>query len=792
MLISKESIEALELPSLLRLLAEGAASDAGRREILALAPFSDAATIATAVDRGREVGRLLEEGSLVPSLEEPVLPLLEDLVERRSSIDGKHLVRVRELLEITLAARRRIGQAEPPCQALADLARHLPDLGGLAKQLGKALDDRGRVRDDASSLLGSLRRQSQKARQRTYAALEKYVRSHDAELAEETIPLHDDRLVVLLRSGSKGRLSGLLHGRSGSGQSYYFEPLEVVDANNELRSVRDEEEAERRRILGELIEGVCQNLDALSRHLEFLAELDLRQSAARWSEQCKGMWVVPEGSTEYRLEKARHPLLEPSLATLREQALGKAGHEGDVVPLSMELTENQRLVVITGPNAGGKTVALKTLGLVALAAHCGLPVPVGPGTRMPLLERLVASVGDEQDLLADRSTFSGRLLRLKEAWEWAGPKSLVLLDELGSGTDPEEGAALGIALVEALVDKGAFAAISSHLTRLAAAALDLEGAACAAMAFDSESGRPTYQLLPGTPGGSEALALARRLGLSTIWVDRAEELLGPEHGRLQKLLVEVENVREELAAELSRAVSENRRLVAEREASESARSQLEEARNRASKDAQRAVGEFRRQVRKRLGREVERLREELEAGRRRGLEAEAIERIFHDSPVSEPERSTLPVEVGGLVSHRGLGWEGTVSKIAGDRAEVIVQGKRMVCPVSDLDGRAGEAKNGKGKRSSSVVSTPEVSEAVPVELQLRGERVESALEKLDIYLDQALLGSLAEVRIVHGHGTGKLKQAVREALEHHAAVSKWRPGDRNEGGDGATVVSLAE
>ena len=792
MLISKESIEALELPSLLRLLAEGAASDAGRQEILTLVPSSDPAKIATAVDRGRDVARLLEEGPMVPSLEEPLLPLFEDLVERRTSIDGKHLVRIRELLQITIAANRRIGQAEPPTRALAEFAGFLPDLSALAKRLDKALDSRGRVRDDASPLLTSLRRQSQKARQKTYSVLEKYVRSHDAELAEDTIPFHDDRLVVLLRSGAKGRLSGLVHGRSGSGQSYYFEPLEVVDANNELRSVRDEEDAERRRILGELIEGVCQDFDALNSHLAFLGELDMLQSAARWIERCDGMWIVPERSAAYRLDRARHPLLEPRLAALRELALGQAGHAGDVVPLSMELTGSQRLLVITGPNAGGKTVALKTLGLLALAAHCGLPIPVGPGTRIPLLERLVASVGDEQDLLADRSTFSGRLLRLKEAWEWAGPETLVLLDELGSGTDPEEGAALGIALIEGLVDRGALAAVSSHLTRLAAAALDLEGAACAAMAFDTESGRPTYQLLPGTPGGSEALALARRLGLSTRWVGRAEELLGPEHGRLQKLLVEVENVREELAAELSRVASENRRLVAEREASEAARSELEAARDRAGEDAQRAVGEFRRQVRKRLGREVERLREEVEAGRRRGLEAEAIEKIFRDSPVPEPERSTVPVEVGGRVRHRGLGWEGTVKKITRDRAEVIVQGKRVVCPVSELDGHRTVWQEPRAERSSSAISTPEVSEAVPSELQLRGERVESALERLDVYLDRALLGSLPEVRIVHGHGTGKLKQAVREVLEHHAAVAKWRPGDRNEGGDGATVVSLAE
>jgi DNA mismatch repair protein MutS2 len=791
MLISQETVEALEFPGLLRLVADGAGTDVGREKILSLTPSSDSEEIAMAVARGTEVVRLLEDGPLVPTLEDPLAHMIDDFVGRRTIIDGRHLVRVREFLAISLAARQRIEKADPATTALAELSDPLPDLTALAKRLTDCLDARGQIRDGASPLLASLRRQGQKVRQKTYSVLEKYARNHGEELAEDTIPYHDDRLVVLMRSGSKGRLSGLVHGRSGSGQSFYFEPLEVVDANNELRAVRDEESAERRRILNELIDATVSDLEELRGHMEFVAELDLHQAAARWAKRSQGIWPTIERGGTYRLESARHPLLDPALADLRERALGQAGHGGELVPLSMELSETERVLVITGPNAGGKTVALKTLGLLALAAHCGLPVPVTGGTRLPLLDRVVASVGDEQDLLADRSTFSGRLLRLKEAWEWAGPATLVLLDELGSGTDPDEGAALGIGLVEGLVEKGALAAISSHLTRLAAAALDLDGAFCAAMAFDTESGRPTYQLLPGTPGGSEAIALARRLGLPDEWIDRAEEMLGAEHGRLQRLLAEVETVRDELAGELGRTQSENRRLEAEVEASVVAREELEVARNKAGKEAQRAVGEFRRTVRKRLGREVERLKGELESGRRRGLEAAAIERIFRDSPAPEPERSSIPVTVGIRVRHRGLGWEGTVEKLARNRAEVAVKGKRVLCSVDELDGLEAEARSPQGGRPIRAVSTPVLDELPGKEIQLRGERVEAALEMLETYLDRVLLAGMAEVRVVHGHGTGRLKQAVRELLEHHAAVGKWRPGGRGEGGDGATVVSLS-
>ncbi|MDH3253498.1 MAG: Smr/MutS family protein [Acidobacteriota bacterium] len=787
MLISRESIEALELTSLLRLIAEDTATDVGRQRVLELRPSSSHETLSAAVNRGLEAQRLLADGVLVPSQEEALIPVFERLDGGSIEIAGSDLVRVRQLLEITLAAARRIETAEPACPSLTAMTAKLPDLGELASRLARMLDSRGGVRDDATPLLSSLRRRGQKVRQATFKTLESYARAHAEELAEDTVPFHQERFVVLLRAGAKGRLKGLVHDRSGSGQSFYFEPLEVVEANNELRSVSAEEDAERRRILLELVEATLVEREALAAHLELLAELDVQQAAARWAARIGARWFVPAPADSYRLVEARHPLLDPSLAALRARALGLAGHSGEVVPLSIDLCEERRLLVVTGPNAGGKTVALKTLGLLAVAAHCGLPVPARPESQIPLLDRVVASVGDEQDLLADRSTFSGRLLRLKEAWEWAGPTTLILLDELGSGTDPEEGAALGIGLIEELVARRSLAVVSSHLTRLAAAALELEGAACAAMAFDAASGRPTFRLVPGTPGGSEALALARRLDLAPSWVARAEELLGPDHGRLQQVLAEVEEVRADLARERDGVVAERKRLSREREASEAARQDLEAARNRAGKDARLAVGDFRRQVRKRLGKEVERLRAELESGRKRGLEAAAIEQIFRDAPVPEREPTDTPVEIGGRVRHRDLGWIGTVQKLERGKAEVAVEGKRVICRASELDGLQGEVS----QRRPSKVSTPMVEEAPARELDLRGQRVEAGLDALDSYLDRALLASMVDVRVVHGHGSGQLKQAVREALGNHPAVAKWRPGGRGEGGDGATVIVLA-
>jgi DNA mismatch repair protein MutS2 len=608
------------------------------------------------------------------------------------------------------------------------------------------------------------------------------------------------RLVVMLQAGARGRSGGLVHGRSGTGRSFYFEPLQVVETNNTLQQSVEDEEAERRRIVLELLDAARAALPALREHARFLGLLDLLQAAARFAGRCGA--VLPEigARHELRLTAARHPLLDPCLAEVREEALGQAGHSGEIVPLDLELSRERRILAVTGPNAGGKTVALKTTGLLALMAGCGLPIPAAPGSRVPLLSRLVATVGDEQDLLADRSTFSGRLLRLKEAWEAAGPDSLVLLDELGSGTDPEEGAALAESLLEGLLEKESLGVITTHLAQLAAAALELDGASCAAMEFDPETGRPTFRLVPGPPGASEALALARRLSLPAEWLDRAEARLGSEHRDLRRLIAEVERVRQELAQtreglETERADAEKlrRRLAAEQAA-------LEEERRSTAQKMKAELDDFRRQTAERLRREADRLRERFEAGKRRGLAEEAVQDLFAAAPTfgeAAPEPAG-PLVVGGAVRHVGLGWQGVLEKLEPGKAEVLVRGKRVRCRPGELVPAEPEAEpSWRGRavaiREARPASGPgdlDEAAAVPAEINLIGLRVEPALEQLEMYIDRALLASRRQVRVIHGHGSGRLRQAVRERLRSHRGIAEIRAGAPNEGGDGATVVTF--
>jgi len=793
--VSQATLDALEYPSLLRLIAELAATDVGRSAALGLTPLGDAGQLDERRALYEEVRVLLVDGPLVRSLEADIEPLIVRLEDQGSLLDSHDVLQAAALLRMADSAAGRVTQGTDVASPhLEHLLSDLPDSGDWTRRVKRTLDARGRVRDNASPALKTLRKKVQETRQDLYGQLQQSVGRFGDHLSEETIPLHEGRLVLMLKSGARGQLDGLVHGRSGSGRSFYFEPIEAVSGNNRLRTAIDDETAERARLMAELIDGLRQVTPAVLVAAGRVGDLDLLQAVAAFADLSGARLADIAAEGELRLCEARHPLLEPSLADLRKRALGNAGHRDAMVPLDLELDEATRLLVITGPNAGGKTVALKTAGLLTLASQSALPVPCAKGTRLPRTHRLVATVGDEQDLLNERSTFSARLLRLQEAWEAAGPGSLVLLDELGSGTDPDEGSALATALLEELLRGGALTLVTTHLTRLAALALESSGAACAAMEFDPDSARPTYRLLPGAPGASEALALAQRLGLPSAWLERASATLDPEQRSLQRLLEELEETRKRLARELDRATSEQRSLAAARTAAETERDELLAERRKVARRLKSELNDFERRVRQRLRTAEEQIRQELAAGRRKGVVAQVAAEILEDAPVditseAEPETASGPIHVGGQVRHRGLGWEGRLEKLNRGRAEVSVAGKRMRCRENELVGVAATPSTLKVAQSRPTERRPAQPD-VAAELKLLGLRVEEALRKLDRYLDQALMGGAREVRVVHGHGTGRLRDAVRQHLDVHLAVVSHRPGGEGEGGDGATVVAL--
>ncbi len=783
---------------MLRLVAYLAASDLGRRSIVEQRPFRQISELERRRSRYQEAHRLLAARRLVPHCQRAFQPLLTAIEDGGHSLEGRDLVEIATFLRIASEAAARISEADPPPRELAAMVEGLPSCAELERILRKTFDRRGEIRENATPRLAELRAQLRRVRNRTYQQLGSLVEKHREHLSEETIPLRGGRLVLVLQAGARGRLPGLMHGRSGSGRSFYVEPLEAVENNNQLQQIGEEEAAEKRRILADLVMRLGNELPALLARAAFVAEIDLLQASVRFAEASGGRLADLGERHDLKLVAARHPLLDPGLADLRSDALSQRGHSEPIVPLDLELTAEQRALVVTGPNAGGKTVALKTAGLLAMAHLCGLPIPAGAGSRLPFLRSIVATVGDDQDLLADRSTFSGRLLRLREAWHAAEPDALLLLDELGSGTDPEEGAALATALLECLVGRRCLVLVTTHLSQLAAAALETDGAFCAAMQFDGETGHPTYRLLLGPPGGSEALALARRLELPAAWLDRAEELLGSEHRDLRRLLAEVERARQELAEKQGRIevelddVAKLRRRLAEQNAA------LSEERKTLNRTFKRRLEAFQEETRRRFQGEVARLRAELEDGRRRHLAAAATERIFRSAPnFDAADEAGGPITVGAAVKHRRLGWTGTLERLERGRARVRVGGKSLRCAEQDLTAAPEEpGPPSRPRRSPPVLTSPPPPDAIleepPRELKLIGQRVEPALDLLDRFLDRSLLASLPEVRIIHGHGSGRLRAAVRRHLKSHPAVAAQRSGRASEGGDGATIARLRE
>jgi DNA mismatch repair protein MutS2 len=783
----------LELEAALAVVATQASTDLGAAWLRSLRPAASMEELVERRRRGAEAARLLIDGALIPSGGEPLGPILGAL-GNDAGVGGRELLRIAQLLESVEAARARVLAGSPAYEALARLFADLPDGTALCRRIESVLDRRGEVREDATAGLVALRRSIRTHREKLYSELSGHVGRLRDHLSEDTIPLRNNRLVLMLDAGARGRIPGLVHGRSASGKSFYFEPLETVETNNQLQQSLEDEAEERRRVLAALHAEVVRGLPLVEAHRRALEQVDGAQAAARFARLTEGRWADISTERELKLVAARHPLLDPRLAAARLEALGSLGHEAEVVPLDVTLDPTRRVLVLTGPNAGGKTVALKTVGLLALLHHCGLPIPCAPGTTLGWAQRFVATVGDDQDLLTDRSTFSGRLLRLREAWDSAAEDSLVLLDELGSGTDPEEGSALSIALLERLIERRTLGLITTHLTQVAAAALELDGAACGAMEFSPDSGSPTFRLVIGPPGGSEAIALARRLGLATAWVERAEALLGHEQRDFRRLLAEVEAARDELGRARERFEIEASDLAKIRERLDRERAALEAERRVTGARLKRELDEFRRQTTSKLTAELERLRAEFQAGRRQRLAVESVERLFAEAPAVEAEEAESgPIAVGGGVRHRSLGWQGTVERIDGERVEVNVAGKRVKCKLGDLQAASGSRPAGPPAHPKATRAAAETEATdTPSELHLIGLRVEDALAAMDGFLDQSLRGSRREVRLVHGHGSGRLRDAVRQELRRHPAVASFRPGEPNEGGNGATVATLRE
>lgn len=785
----RHSLKLLEYDRVTGAVAARAESVRGRRALEAWTPIADRRALAEEHDRLAEaIARTREPGTWCAVGEDELAPRLDP--EHGERLDGPGLVALRGWLDAAAATREAWDEAiRARFPSLARAVEALPALEELRSAIAAALDPDGRVRDQASPALGRARAAVASGEREIQERLSRWSRPYGEG---SYVTRHADRFVVLVPAAGFSRRRGIVHDVSGSGQSLFVEPLEACEANNRILEARATAAEEERRILRELSDAARAEAPALERVEGGLAALDALRARARWALEFGGIALRP-GGDRLRLRAARHPLL----------AMGDRRRE--LVPLDLELAAPGRLLLVSGPNMGGKTVLLKTVGLSVVLAHAAFPVPAGEGSAVPEIDVVVVDLGDEQSVDQGLSTFAAHLRVLARMAERAGPRSLLLCDELGAGTDPEEGAALGRALVEHFAARGAWGVLTTHLGSLKRVAGEVPGVVNGSLEFDEATLTPRYQFVAGLPGASHALSVAGRLGFPEALLARARALAPAEAVALERLLGEVQAVRRELEEEargLAAARGEAERAAADhRAAAEGARRDLAEVRRRLTRESQALLANARelwqsvrseaRRAEKskasadRLAARIGDVERDLSGLERTGEEASRAFGAAAAPPAPPLER----VAVGQRVRVRDLGVDAEVVSAADDEGRVMLRrgSWSIQSHVSRLEAARSSAPEG-GATPGARWETAEGSAAV--EVDLRGMDVEEALRALDHGLDRALVQGFGSLRIIHGVGRGVLRAAVERHLRGHPQVSGHRLGGLGEGGRGVTVATL--
>ena len=787
----EKSLRTLELPTVLQMLSDQAVGETAKENALKLTPSSDEA----------EVRHRLEETTAAKTMMvvrgSPSFSGVKDVRASLARADLGGSLNTRELLDIA-----RVLQCARLVRAyLADdsVGKTCIDAYFHALHSNKFLEEKittsiigeDEIADSASSELATIRRQMRAAAARARDALQKIISSpsYQSSLQEPIITMRSDRYVVPVKADHKGSVPGLVHDISASGMTLFIEPMAVVKANNELRELAAKEKLEIERILAELSADCAEHRDDIESDYLNLVRLDLIFAKAKLSYKLDCMEAGQECARGIALIRARHPLLDQAKA----------------VPISVELGASFDTLVITGPNTGGKTVSLKTIGLLAAMNQCGLHIPAADGSNLPVFSHILADIGDEQSIEQSLSTFSAHMTNIVSILDECDEHSLLLFDELGAGTDPTEGAALAIAIIEEGRRRGAVIAATTHYAELKVYATNEPGVQNASCEFDVETLRPTYHLLVGIPGKSNAFAISRRLGLDEGIIDDARRRVGTESASFEATIEKLEQTRVQLekerseAEKLRREAEEHNRKLAFKQAELDVR--LEKADMKARREAERVLSEAREtaertfaeldEMRRRINDEenAQRVNDARNELRRRLNEAGDGLRAKAQIPQSD-EKSARALKVGDVVQIKAMGVKATVEAISSDRTLTLKAGILTVQAREDevllLEGERAPQPKGTKKGSGTQLRTS----AMASEIDLRGMEVIDGVMAAEQYLDAAVMNRLKTVTIIHGKGTGALRAAIQQMLRKNKAVKSFRLGRYGEGETGVTVVEL--
>ena len=789
--MNPHSLRVLEFDRIRDALVDRASWAGGARRSRALAPADDPEGIAGRLALVSEVRRILDETDLpiggLPDLAETLAEAEPD----GAILPGPRLAPVARSLRVVQTLAAFVHEWRETVPGLWSIARELSSLGELREAIDGVMDADGRIRDDATPALRRIRREQERVRDRIQEALRRLAHSLASGGAEPVVTLRNDRYVIGVRRDRMQGLTGVVHGQSGSGQSVYMEPAAVVELNNDLAELRSAEDDEIVRILMELTAHVRAHLPALLANQEVLSELDALRAAGRLSRdlQCVPALPSPRGAVEIR--RGRHPLLLIRLA----------GSGAAVVPLDFALGgERPGVLVITGPNTGGKTVALKTVGLLILMNQAGLHVPAGEGTRLPVLRDVFADIGDEQSIEQSLSTFSSHMAHVIEGLRLADARTLVLLDELGVGTDPEEGAALGKAVLAELARAGSKAIVTTHYGALKVFAHEHPGMENASLEFDRDSLSPTYRFLQGVPGASEGLSIARRLGFPDRLIEEARGHLGGEKEAVDGLLRDLQERRRRLEAREAELTAEHAAAQEATERVERRLSGLAEERAKLKREALEEARSLVERSKAELSELLGAVREDGASGRaagrartRLGEMGNRIDRALAEAgegarrPEGRRPARAEDIADGTPVVVATMGWKGTALGPPGPNGKVAVAvgSLRVEVPVSALELRPREERR---PSRPALAERPEGS--TKLEIDLRGRTVEEALSEVDRTLDGLVVSGGTWLRIIHGKGTGALRNAITLSLKDDPRVKEFRMGEPGEGGAGVTIAVL--
>ena len=790
--------EVLEFEALRALVGRYVRSPLGRAELERIAPSSDRAAVEAALGETGEGIEYLRAASQPQTaargaairvrfegLADPVGAIARLRIEG-ATLEAREIFELARLLDLAAEARSILVAAGARFPRLAAHAAAIADLRELARELsGKILPD-GTLADHASVALARLRRDIERQRVAIQHSLERFLRAHhqDGTLQEDFVTIRNDRFVVPVVTGRERRVDGVIHAASGSGHTLFVEPLETIELNNELVRLTEEELREIHRILRDFTTRLREHAAEIAGTAQALARLEFIFAKAEFAVEfrCSVPRITPDANRpdsnrRLVLRGARHPLLED---ILRRQ-------QKTVIPISFDLDELQRTLLISGPNTGGKTVTLKTAGLLALMAHAGLPVPADDA-EFPLFDEVLADIGDHQSIQESLSTFSAHISAIREMIDRATANSLVLVDELGRATDPEEGGALGVAVLDALGNRGAFTLASTHLMALKLYGASTPGVRNGSMGFDERTLEPTYVLRLGAPGKSAGLDIASRLGLDPLLIQAARERMTTAERDVAHFLTEMHQRLDALEAE-RRDIAERTRALDVREQSleqaweKKYAAKIREVEQRASE----LSAQFERTAQETIIDLSQKARAKIAKTRREYQEA--VETLA-PPPVAPQGPPRAKLEEGARVRLKGIRQPATVRRVLSNGLlEVDAGFLKMQVPAADVEEVLPRADAPAARSNVSFQQGPRFDAAYR-EINLIGHRAEEACDQVDKLLDSAALAQVDRIRIIHGHGMGILKKAIAGLLANHPHVEKFYTATPEEGGSGATIVEL--